>query len=66
MHTRVGGTQECLNCVVCKESFEHVVFECASYDSQREMFGLKQVLPPDAFVAFLHGSIFNKTVFCLG
>ena len=27
---------------------------------------LTQVLPQDAFEAFLHGSIFNKTVFCLG
>ena len=24
---------------------------------------LKEVLPPDTFEAFLHGSIFNKTAF---
>ena len=55
-----GGSQECPNCGACKESVEHVLFECASYDSQRlDFFNyLKMVLPPDAFKAFLHGSIF--------
>ena len=28
------GSQECPNCGACKESVEHVLFECASYDSQ--------------------------------
>ena len=49
---------------------EHVVFECASYmyGSQRLDFldYLKKVLPPDAFKAFLWGSIFDKSAFCLG
>ena len=30
---RGGG--ECPNCGACKESVEHVIFECVSYDSQR-------------------------------
>ena len=34
-HTKRGGSQECLNCGACDESVEHVVFECASYNSQR-------------------------------
>ena len=29
-----GGSQECPNCGACKELVDHVVFECASYDSQ--------------------------------
>ena len=32
------GSQECPNCGACKESVEHVLFECASYDSQRPNF----------------------------
>ena len=41
-----GGSQECPYCGACKESVEHVVFECASYNSQRQNFSnyLKQVL----------------------
>ena len=31
-----GGLQECANCGACKESVEHVLFECSSYDSQRQ------------------------------
>ena len=67
-HDKGGGSQECPNCEVCKESVEHVPFECASYDPQRLDFldYLKTVLPPDAFEAFVHGSIFDKTAFCLG
>ena len=36
--------------------------------SQRQIFGdfLKEVLFPDTFEAFLCGSIFDKTPFCLG
>ena len=52
-----------------KESVEHVVFECASYDSQRQKFFdyiMKQILTPEAFEAFNHNSIFDKLVFCLG
>ena len=67
-HTKGGGSQECPNCWACKESVEHVLFECTSYDSQRQNFldYMKQVLTPEAFEAFMHGSIFDKTVFCLG
>ena len=63
-----GGSQECPNGGACKESVEHVLFECASYDSQRLDFldYLKTVHPPDAFETFLHVSIFDKTPFCLG
>ena len=67
-HDKGGGPQECANCGACKESVEHVLFECASYDSQRLDFlnYLKTALPPDAFETFLCGSIFDKTAFCLG
>ena len=33
-----GGSQECPNCGAYKKSVEHVLFECASYDSQRLVF----------------------------
>ena len=61
------GSQECPNCCACKESVEHVLFECVSYDSHRLIFFncLKMVLPLFAFEAFLHGRIFDKTAFCL-
>ena len=38
----------------CKESVEHVLFECASYDSQRQNFldHMKQVLTSEAFGNF--------------
>ena len=38
------------------------------HDSQRLIFKnfLKNILSPDAFEAFLHGSIFDKTALCLG
>ena len=44
-HVGRGGSQECPNCGACKESVEHVLFECPSYDSQRQSFSeyLKQV-----------------------
>ena len=35
-HVKGGGSQECPNCGACKESVEHVLFECASYNSQRQ------------------------------
>ena len=62
------GSQECPNCGAIKESIEHFFFECASYDSQRQkIFSyLKQVLSPDVFDAFLHSSVFDKVLFCLG
>ena len=62
------GSQECPNCGACKESVEHVLLECASYDSQRQNFSdyMKQVLTSEAFKAVIHGSIFDKAVFCLG
>ena len=67
-HTKRDGSQECPNCGASKESVEHVLFECASYDSQRQIFWdyMKQVLTSEAFEAFIHGSIFDKAVFCLG
>ena len=67
-HYKGGGSQECPNYGTCKESVEHALFECASYDSQRLdiLDYLKMVLPPDAFKTFLHGRIFDKTAFCLG
>ena len=34
-HDKGDGSQECPNYGACKESVQHVVFECASYDSQR-------------------------------
>ena len=34
-HDKGAGSQECSNCRACKESVEHVLFESASYDSQR-------------------------------
>ena len=34
-HAKRGGSQECPNCWSCKESVEHVLFECASHDSQK-------------------------------
>ena len=66
-HDKGGGSQESPNCGACKESVEHVVFECSSYDSQRLHFleYLKRVLPPDAFKTFLCGSIFVKQDTCM-
>ena len=67
-HTKRDGSQECPNCGACKESVEHVLFECASYDSQRQKFFgyMKQILTPEAFDVFIDSSIFDKAVFCLG
>ena len=33
-HAKGGGSRECPTWA-CKESVEHVLFECSSYDSQR-------------------------------
>ena len=51
-----------------KETFEHVLFECVSYNSQRQHFFdyIKQILTPVAFKTFIHNSVFDKAVFCLG
>ena len=67
-HAKGGGAQECPTCGVCKESVVHVLFECVTYDSQRQNFldYMKQVLTPEAFKPFNHSSIFDKAVFCLG
>ena len=58
-----GRSQESPNCRTCKESIGHVLFECASYDSQFpeiRFFGLFiTVLPPNAIKAFLFGNIFD-------
>ena len=66
-HDKEDGSQECPNCGACKEFVEHVLFGCASYDSQRLDFKnyLKTVLPSDAFEIFLRGTIFDKATFCL-
>ena len=66
-HAGRDGSQECPNCGASKESVEHVLFECPSYNSQRQSFleYLKKVLLPDAFEDFMHSSIFDKTVLCL-
>ena len=37
-HAKRGGSQKCPNCEACKESSEHVFFECASFDSQKPNF----------------------------
>ena len=52
-HAKGGGSQECPNCGACKESVEHVLFECGSYDSQRQNFldCMKQVLTSEVFEA---------------
>ena len=67
-HANRGRSQECPNCGACKESVEHVLFECASYDSQRQIFlnHMKQILTQETFEVFNNSSIFNKAVFCLG
>ena len=67
-HVGRGGSQECPNCGALKESVEHVLFECVSYDSQRQNFFeyLKQVLSSETFGAFFGSSIFDKALFCLG
>ena len=50
------------------ETAESILFECASYNSQRQNFldCLKQVLALEVFEAFCFNSIFDKAVFCLG
>ena len=46
MHGKRGGSDECPSCGVFKESVDHVLFECASYDSQAQNFldYMKQIL----------------------
>ena len=62
---KMSGSHECPNCGACKESVQHVHFECASYDFQRLDFldVLRTALLPNAFKAFLRGNIFDKTAF---
>ena len=64
-HVNRGGSQECPNCGACKESVEHVLFECTAYDSQRQTFFdyLKQVLLPDVFEAFFVVAFLIKLYF---
>ena len=50
----------------CNESVEHVLLIVHHMISRDLLDYLKTVLPPDAFEAFFHGSIFDKTAFCLG
>ena len=64
-HANRGESQECPNCGVCKDSVEPVLFEC-TFPETNFLDCLKQVFLPDAFEAFLHSSIFDKAVFCLG
>ena len=49
---------------------EHTLSECVLHDPQRHIFCcLGLVLTRDVFEAFFyiyHGSVFNKTVLCLG
>ena len=67
-HAKRGGSQECANFGDCKESVEHVLFECASCNSRRQNFldYMKPVFTPETFKAFNHSSIFDKAVICLG
>ena len=37
-HVKRVGSQECPNCEVCKELVDCVLFECALYESQRQIF----------------------------
>ena len=63
-HASGDRSQECCNCGAGKESVEHVLFECASYNAQRQFLDCsKQVLLLDAFEDFMRDSIF---AFCLG
>ena len=45
-----GGSHKCRNCGACKESVSFGLFEGS----------------PSSIEAFIHGSIFSKTAFCLG
>ena len=67
-HAKGGGSQECTNCGACKESVENVLFECASYDSQRQIFfDYNEANPYSGRIpSFNYISIFDKSVFCLG
>ena len=37
-YSNKGGSKVCPHCGACKESVEHVVFECTSYESQIKEF----------------------------
>ena len=64
-HAKAVGSQECPNCGACKESVEHVCFECAPYGFPGTKFldYMKQILTLEAIETFNHNSIFNKAVF---
>ena len=59
---RGGESQECPNCEACKQFGEHVLFECAWYDFQRQNFFdyMNQILTLEALEAFNLSSIFDK------
>ena len=61
----MGGSQECPNCGACMESVEHVLFECASYDSQRQNFldYMQQVLTSEVFKALFAAAFSIKLCF---
>ena len=67
-YDKVGGSETVLIVGLVRNQLSTFFFGCASCDSQRLDFldCFKMVLPPNAFEAFIHGSIFDKTVFCLG
>ena len=66
VYAKSRGSPECPKCWACKKFVEDLS-ECASWNSQRQNFSDYQrpILTLDAFEAFVHGSIFNQTVFCL-
>ena len=55
-------------CVAGEEFVEHVLFECALYDIQRQkhLDQMKQIFLLEAFKAFNRNSIIDKAVFYLG
>ena len=69
-HAKGCGSQECPNRGACEESVEQVLFKCACiicFPFRTNFWDcLKKVLPPDAFEAFLRGSIFDEPALRLG
>ena len=70
MHpSKRGVSQECPNCGACKESVEHVLPECTSYHSQRQIFGTIYVSNKSLLCKHSKLSItvaFSTKLFCLG